>query len=123
MSVGNSKDNNNKGRNFPFQHNVLKGLQKLVDDDNTAIFQAIATLLASTIRTPGRIEVPPGTVGSIAAGFVSYTISNIGNTDALVDGVIFPSGWVEEYIPPVKDVLAAMSYDSQATTLLITTIS
>jgi len=32
MSIGNNKGEGNKGRNFPYQHNVLKGLQGVVDN-------------------------------------------------------------------------------------------
>ena len=32
MSIGNNKGEGNKGRNFPYQHNVLKGLQGVLDN-------------------------------------------------------------------------------------------
>jgi hypothetical protein len=48
MSIGNLKTEGNKGTNYPYQHNVLKGLQKALEElqqiiANTAPVSGLAT--------------------------------------------------------------------------------
>lgn len=52
MSIGNLKDSGNLGNNFPWQHNVLKGLQCICDEvkainiDTDDLEQLLADLIA-----------------------------------------------------------------------------
>lgn len=123
MSFGNDKGNGNKGNNFPFQHNILKGVQKLVDNNDESSLRLISKLLEATIRKPGREVYSSGESGTIAPGFRSFTVSNEGSTEALLDGKPLSAGKFETYDADGNaDVLDEMTFNAQATTLVIHTV-
>lgn len=91
--------------------------------DAEAILTNIETILSSTVRDPGRTIINPGNVGSVAAGFRSFTVTNLGSTNALLDGSDFYPGQSNTFdAGALADTLGGMSYDSQATTLEIITV-
>ncbi len=61
-------------------------------------------------------------VGNIADGKKSVSFMNIGNTDALVDGVVLPAGVSIDFTASQGNGLAAFTYDAQLSNLLITTV-
>lgn len=123
MSIANDKGNGNKGNNFPFQKNVLKGVQKLVDLNDQGSLRLIAKLLGATVRTPGREVYSSGESGTIAPGFRSFTVTNEGSSDALLDGKPLSPGKFETYDADGNaDIMDGMTFDAQATTLVIHTV-
>lgn len=122
MSLGNLNTQGGKGTNYPWQSKLLQGIQSLMDT-NSSVLTNIEALLESQVRTPGYNYIGPGNNGTIAPGFRSYSIHNIGSTDALVNGNILPAGLEVEFSAgALEDVLAGISYDSQLSTLVITTV-
>jgi len=123
MSVGNSKSNGNKGNNFPFQKNLLRGVQKLIDGNEADTLKLIANILSSKLKRPGRTTLGPGNVGTIPAGYLSYTITNVGSSNALLDGEPLYPGMSETYDPGLANILDEITYDTQLTTIQVITIS
>ncbi len=100
------------------QLSVLCRTKKISQD----IFQILSNALESIVNEPGFIYVAPGTAGTIPNGFYSYSIANIGNDDALVGGQTLPAGLSLTWTAAgERDTLNGLAYDSQLTTLLITT--
>lgn len=90
--------------------------------DIESLVDLIANVFESSVNTPGRLVVGPGNTGSIASGFYSYTVKNIGNKDATLAGQVFEAGAIESWTAQGEnDVLAGMSYDTGLTTLVIIT--
>ena len=99
--------------------NILCKTSQNIGDVETLLETLVTPVQFPTSRT----VIPATTTGTISDGFKSFTVSNIGITDALLDGSIFPSGWSETYSGDAKnETVAGMSYDSQATTLIINTV-
>lgn len=107
---------------------MRKTLAKIcqLNENEAAISELLTNFVAifeSTIRTPGRFVYSAGESGSIAPGARSFTVTNEGTTDALLDGQVLSPGKFETYdADGQSDVLAGMSYDAQATTLVIHTV-
>jgi hypothetical protein len=107
--------------NQPTWDNNPAGLTQALEDINGWLTEV--TSGGPILKTIERIIVPPSTIGAIAPGYSSYSISNIGLTDALVDGLIFPSGHIETYdAGAINNTVTGFTYNSQLTTLIITTI-
>jgi hypothetical protein len=107
--------------NQPTWDNNPAGLSQALEDINGWLTEV--TSGGPILKTTERIIVPPSTIGAIAPGYSSYSISNIGLTDALVDGLVFPSGHVETYDGgAINNTVTGFTYNSQLTTLIITTI-
>ncbi len=126
MSTGDKNNSGSKGNNFTWQHKVLIGLQTIGDiqASTNALTTTLVNLLSPTTRAANYIFVPSNTVSTIPAGHRAYSITNSGLSDALVDGVVLPSGLTLEFdAGGINDVLGAISYDSQLSTLSITTVS
>lgn len=122
MSIGDNNSNGNKGYNFPYQKNVLQGLQKLVDNADKGALNLIYQILSSTLVKPGRTTHGPGTVGTIPPGFYSYTITNVGKTNALLAGEPLYPGISETYdAGSLDNIMDGISYDTQSTTIQIIT--
>ena len=85
------------------------------------ILGSIENLLTGQLLQEGYNYVAPGSNGS-TAGFESYSIQNIGMTNALVDGQIFPPGAIFEPAGEKGDTFTGVFYDSQATTLIVATV-
>lgn len=120
MSIGNSDNSNNKGKNFPFQHNMLKGIQKLIDAGESDKLTLIANILAGKVRVEDYDEIPPGETGTIGTGARSYSVFNVGDSDALFNGkTLRPGMSVDVTADGQADVLSGLTYDTQATTLAV----
>ena len=92
--------------------------------NNLEEVETLLTTLLTPVQFPtNRVLIPSSTTGSVADGFKSFTISNIGGADALVDSVIFPAGFTETYSANGKnETVSGIDYNSQSSELLITTI-
>jgi hypothetical protein len=107
MSIGNNKSYGNKGNNFPWQLQMLQGIQGIID-----------TLNKGELRTPVIIyETLPG---SIPDGTYGFSIANIGGATGLVNGQTLDAGVTINFDPGVNNTLAGLPYDTLGTKFLIT---
>lgn len=125
MSIGNLKDTNNLGNNFPFQLKVLQGLQAVVDGNCCGEIVDLLTLiefnLRSTEKRPGVIST--STTGSTIPGWNSFSIANVGSAAGTVDGASIPAGTTLNFDGGVlNNTLATLAYDATGTTFLISYI-
>lgn len=137
MSVGNLKSEGSKGNNFPFQHNVLKGLQCVCDElkainiDTSAIeqtlldievligdlateatLQAVETNTTGVARTPNFLR-PTGVSGTIAAGTFSMSFASVGTANATVGGMILKPGETINFdAGALNNTLGAVAYST-----------
>jgi hypothetical protein len=114
MSIGNLKDYGNKGNNFPWQLQMLKGLQGIID-----------TLIAGVCcppqqRTP--VVVIDNSSGAIPPGTYGFSIANVGTAAGTVAGQSLPAGVTINFDPGVNNTIAGLLYDPTGTTFLITYI-
>jgi hypothetical protein len=112
MSIGNLKDNGNKGNNFPYQLAVLKLLDQIAIN--------IGSGGLPVVRNPSMIRT--STNGTVSAGVKSVSFYNTGATSATVLGTVLKAGEQVTYSVENPDTLAAFPYDATGTELLITTI-
>lgn len=113
MSVGNLKDQGNKGNNMPYQLSSLR----LLDSILQAIL--VAPLPPSSTRTPSLTRVT--TAGTVAAGAFSVSVYNAGTTDGVWLGATIKSGEQFTYTAPGNDTLGAFAYTASATAELVIT--
>jgi hypothetical protein len=114
MSIGNLKDYGNKGNNFPWQLQMLKGLQGIID-----------TLIAGVCCPPQKRSpkiIYETTPGSIPDGTYGFSIANVGAAAGTVDGYTLPAGVTINFDPGVNNTIASLPYDATGTTFLITFI-
>jgi hypothetical protein len=126
MSIGNLKDEGNKGNNFPFQLKVLQGLQAVIDNNCCEPILSLLTdidgKLRSQQRTPGVIST--ATSGTTVVGWYSFSIANVGTSAGTVDGQSIPAGTTLNFDGGVlNNTLAQLAYDATGTTFIITYIS
>lgn len=126
MSIGNLKDEGNKGNNFPFQLKVLQGLQAILDsnccENILFVLNSIDAKLVPEKRTPGVIST--STTGSTTAGWYSFSIANIGSSAGDVEGQSIPAGTVLNFdAGALNNTLESISYDATGTTFIISYIS
>lgn len=119
MSVGNLKDSGNKGNNFPFQLNVLKGISgafaNLVDIFN--LLSVIKELESGTTITR------PTTSGTINTGQLSVSIANVGTANGTVKGVTLKPGETVSFSGGgIATTLDAIAYNATGTEFLIITV-
>ncbi len=125
MSIGNLKDEGNKGNNFPFQLKVLQGLQAVVDgnccQDIVALLQDIEAYLRPGSR---RVNVASSTgAGSTPAGAFSASIANVGTAAGTVNGISIPAGTTLNFDAGVlNSTLGSITYDATGTTFIVTYI-
>jgi len=137
MSIGNLKTQGGKGTNFPFQHNVLKGLQCVCDElkainvDTAAIEQTLldievliadlateATLQVIETNTTGVARTPSffrnsGGTGTVAAGTFSMSFASVGTANAKVDSTILKPGETINFdAGALNNTLGAVDYDT-----------
>lgn len=125
MSIGNLKDTNNLGNNFPFQLKVLQGLQAVVDGNCCREIVDLLTIiefnLRSTEKRPGVIST--STTGSTIPGWYSFSIANVGSAAGTVGGASIPAGTTLNFDGGVlNNTLATLAYDATGTTFLISYI-
>jgi hypothetical protein len=113
MSIGNLKSEGNKGTNYPYQHNVLKGLQKaleelqqiiantapvsglateatlntLLGDFNAEDFATETTLASVDNKVTANSRTPnferPTSTGNIPVPTYSLSVANVGTADGV----------------------------------------
>ena len=145
MSIGNTKDQGNKGNNFPWQIRMLNGLQCVCDQlkelniDTTAIEATLldieaainnlateATLLnvetntTSVARTPNFLR-PTGASSTVAAGTFSMSFASVGTGNATVGGMTLKPGETINFdAGTLNNTLStSFSYDATGTDFLI----
>lgn len=122
MSIGNLKDEGNKGNNFPFQLKVLQGLQAVVDGNCCDILSSIDAKLRAQDRRPGVIAAVGA--GATVDGWYSFSIANVGSADGVVGGVSIPAGTTLNFDAGVlNNTLASITYDATGTKFIISYIS
>lgn len=87
MSIGNLKTQGGKGTNFPFQWNVLRGLQGIIN--------ALTNSTAGVARKPGvRRAIGPFTN---VTNFYSFSVANVGIANGLCLGATIKPGEIESF--------------------------
>lgn len=71
---------------------------------------------------PEITTVPSTTTGTVASGYRGVSIYNVGDSDILVKGEVVPSGVTVEWSASMNNVVGAISYDSQNSEIIITTL-
>jgi len=114
MSVGNLKTDGQKGNNFPWQLQMLKGLQGIIDTLNHGV------CCPPELRTPVVLyETFPG---SIPDGTYGFSIANVGAAQGTVNGQTLDQGITINFDPGVNNTLVGLPYDPTGTRFLITYI-
>ena len=130
MSIGNSRTDGNKSINFPYQANVLQGLQCICDElkainvDTTAIeailldietaTQAIETNTTGVARTPNFLR-PTGAAGTVTAGTFSMSFASVGTGNATVGGMTLKPGETINFdAGALNNTLGAVAYNTTA---------
>jgi len=115
MSIGNTKSYGNKGNNFPWQLQMLKGLQGIIDALTAGTCCPPQKRSTNIVSATGAGVVPPNTY--------SFSIANVGNAAGTVDGVSVPAGVVVNFSAELNNFLEGISYNATGTTFLITYLS
>jgi hypothetical protein len=131
MSIGNTKSDGNIGNNFPYQHNVLKGLQAvLLDLQNLLVnttglatestLQIVETNTTGVIRRPRFIrETSAGNLSTFAPIY-SVSVANVGLANGLVLGTSISPGEIVNFsADALNNYFNGFSYDGTGTELLI----
>jgi hypothetical protein len=136
MSIGNIKDNGNKGNNYPYQYAVLKLLDSILtavsggggggcpcpSNAQEVTLAQVLTKLTEVSVTPAMLRVTNAAGSPISAGAKSVSISNVGSANGLVLGaVIKPGETVSWSAGDNNNTLTAISFDGTGTELLILT--
>ena len=114
MSIGNTKSYGNKGNNFPWQLQMLQGLQGIIDALNHGV------CCPPELRTP--IVAYETTPGSIPDDTYGFSIANVGATAGTVNGLPLPAGVTINFDPGVNNTIVGLPYDATGTSFLITYI-
>jgi hypothetical protein len=125
MSIGNLKDEGNKGNNFPFQLKVLQGLQAVID--NNCCDRILSTLddINSKLESVPRraIVLNTSTTGTVPVCY-SFSIANVGAAAGTVNTQSIPAGTTVNFDAGVlNNTLSGATYDATDTTFLITYIT
>jgi hypothetical protein len=115
MSVGNLKTDGQKGNNFPWQLQMLKGLQGIIDA------LTAGTCCPPEIRNTNIVSATG--IGSIPNNTYSFSIANVGASAGSVGGVSIPAGVTINYNAELNNTLTGIAYNATGTTFLITYIS
>ena len=117
MSIGNLKTEGNKGNNFPWQHKVLLGLDKLL-----SAISGTSSYLTPQARVTNILRAT--SVGTIVAGKYSASFANVGSANAIVKGVVIKAGETINFdAGTLNNTLDVIAYDATGTELLIIYIS
>jgi hypothetical protein len=115
MSIGNLKTQGGKGTNFPFQWNVLRGLQGIID--------VLASSTTGVERTAG-IERVTG-IWSNSYITYSFSVANVGIANGIFQGNVIKPGEIVNYDGGALNnffKIGAISADGTDTELLISYI-
>jgi hypothetical protein len=120
MSIGNLKDEGNKGNNFPFQLKVLQGLQAVIDG-NSNCCTALTKLLDPNERTVTVLNDTGS--ASTPSGVYSVSIANVGTASGTVGSATLPAGTTLNFDAGVlNNTLGSIVYDATGTTFIVTYI-
>ena len=128
MSIGNLRDQGNQSKNYPWQHNVLKGLQCICDElkainidtaaieatllDIETILQQVETNTTGVARKPNFLR-PTGANGTVAAGTFSMSFASVGTGNAIVGGIVVKPGETLNFdAGALNNTLGAVAYDT-----------
>lgn len=114
MSVGNLKTDGQKGNNFPWQLQMLKGLQGIIDSLQHGV------CCPPKLRTP--VILYDTFPGSIPDGTYGFSIANVGVLQGLVNGQALDPGITINFDPGVNNTIGGLPYDPTGTAFLITYI-
>ena len=114
MSAGDLKTYGQKGNNFPWQLQMLKGLQGIIDTLTAGV------CCPSQSRTP--VVVYDTLPGSVPNGTYGFSIANVGTAAGTVDGKSLPAGVTINFDPGVNNTIKGLPYDATGTRFLITYI-
>ena len=115
MSVGNLKTDGQKGNNFPWQLQMLKGLQGIID-----VLKHGVCCPPQLRRSVVEYESSPSSIPDDTYGF---SIANVGAAAGTVDGSPLAAGVTINFDPGVNNTIVGVSYDATGTTFLITYIT
>jgi hypothetical protein len=87
MSIGNLKDEGNKGNNFPFQLKVLQGLQ--------AVANALTGTTAGQSRTPVVVRITGSYTNTVNT--YSFSVANVGAGNGTVNGATIKPGEIVNF--------------------------
>jgi hypothetical protein len=135
MSIGNRISEGNKGTNYPYQHNVLKGLQKALEElqqiiANTAPISGLATettlgnidtRLTAISRTPNYIRVTNSS--TINVDTFSLSVANVGTDDGTFLGSVIKPGEIINFDAGSLNNIypsGSFTYDATGTEFMIT---
>jgi hypothetical protein len=125
MSIGNLKDEGNKGNNFPFQLKVLQGLQAVIDNNCCANILALLESIDGRLKSKQRraLVLNTSTTGTVPICF-SFSIANVGAAAGTVNTQSIPAGTTVNFDAGVlNNTLTGATYDATGTTFLITYIT
>lgn len=118
MSIGNTKDNGNKGNNFPYQ---LKNLQLLACIHDAIIAGGGGGCCPAVVRTPSLLRA--SAPGVVPAGARSVSVFNAGLVNGTWLGAVIKPGEQFNYDAGSNlDTLLAFAYDGTGTELVITSV-
>lgn len=147
MSIGNTKSDGNKGNNFPYQHNVLKGLQAVLQDLQNLLVNTTGLATESTLqsvetnttglatestlqnvdtnttgvqRTPNLLRVSDPNDLAAFAPIYSVSVANVGSTDGVVLGSLIKPGEVFNFsADALNNYFTSFIVDGTGTELVI----
>lgn len=132
MSIGNTKTDGNKGNNFPYQHNVLKGLQAVLQDLQNLLVNTTGLATESTLqnvetsttgvpRNPGIIRpTAVGNINSLVSVFYSVSVANVGLTDGTILGTVIRPGEVVNFsADALNNFFTSFDYNATGTEFII----
>jgi len=115
MSIGNTKSYGNKGNNFPWQLQMLKGLQGIIDT-------LTAGVCCPTVQRASKILSVSNVPGIVSNGSYGFSIANVGTAAGTVDGQLLPAGVTVNFDPGVNNTILGLPYDATGTDFVITYI-
>jgi hypothetical protein len=90
---------------------------------NTGVATADTLRVVEATKDTAHTLVTDTAAGTVAAGYKSVTLANIGGANAIIDGNVIPAGVVITLpFNPSGSYTTAVNYDATGTTLLISTI-
>ena len=112
MSVGNLKTDGQKGNNFPWQLQMLKGLQGIIDT------LKVGVCCPPQSRTPVVIyDTLPGLVPN---GTYGFSIANVGLNPGTVNGQQLAIGATINFDPRLNNTVRGLPYDATGTEFVVT---
>lgn len=131
MSIGNTKTDGNKGNNFPYQHNVLKGLQAVLQDLQNLLVNTTGLATESTLqnvetnttgapRKPRVLRETSSGDLSTFAPIYSVSVANVGLANGDVLGAVISPGEIVNFsADALNNYFTGFPYDGTGTELLI----